>query len=216
MKFKSLFVLVLLISSIQRNIYTQQKVDVSWADSLAGNWETVPNPLEASSLRFEFKPNKKFSYILSSEWRGTYKLEGTKLISSIFVPIMNKYKTDTTTVLIYADTLIQVGTEKGKETTSKMIRKSSAEKKDAGIVGTWILENENAEYSTISYTPSGTIEVKNILKSFNGSYSTKSDTLMSFSQGHLMFKNRFVIARGLLRIYSTTQSGPITLRRVDK
>jgi hypothetical protein len=216
MKFKFLLALVLLVSSFQHNIYSQQKLNASRADSLAGNWVTVPNPLEASSLRLEFKPNKKFSYILSSEWKGTYKLDGTKLISSIFVPIMNKYKTDTTTVLIYSDTLIQVGTEKGKETSSKMIRKKDVPDTCAGIVGTWVMENENAEYSTISYKPSGTFDIKNILKSFNGNYSTKSDTLMSFSQGHLMFKNRFVIASGLLRIYSPTQSGPITLQRVKK
>jgi hypothetical protein len=192
----------------------QQKFTSS-ADSLKGNWETVPNPLEASRLRLEFKPDKKFSYILSSSWHGTYKLDGTKLISAIFIPILNKYKSDTSTVLIFSDTLVQMASEKGKETTTTMIRKKDSTNAGAGINGTWIMKNENAESSTITYSQSGTIEVNSILKSFYGNYSINKDTLIAFSRRQLMLKNRFVIDRGLLRIYSPVQSGPITLEKIQ-
>jgi hypothetical protein len=216
MKFKILFILVLLIAVSQPDIYMQQKKKASGASPLEGNWETIHNPMEASTLTLEFKPNKKFSYILSSAWQGTYKLDGTKLISALYIPIFKKYKTDTTTILIFSDTLIQIGKDKGVEKTTKMIRKKDGAGVGAGLIGTWIMENKDAEYSTISYSQSGTFEVKNILRSFNGNYITKSDTLIAFSQGRLMLKNRFVIDKGKLRLYSPTQSGPITLEKAEK
>jgi hypothetical protein len=216
MKLRVLSVLIILIGFFQPDLYMQQKNKTPGADLLFGNWETVPNPLETSTLRLEFKPGKKFSYILTSSWHGSYKLEGTKLVSSLSIPFMNKIKTDTSTVFIFSDTLIQIGNEKGKETTLRMIRKKDSTNTGAGLVGTWVIQNQDAEYSTISYSLSGTFEMNNILKSFYGNYRTKSDTLMAFSRGYLMLKNRFVIDKGLLRIYSPVQSGPITLEKVQK
>jgi hypothetical protein len=172
--------------------------------------------LDSSTLRLEFKPGKKFSYILSSKWSGKYKLDGTKLFSSLYIPMMNKYKTDTSTVLIFSDTLIQIGNDKGKETTSRMFRKKDSINIGAGLTGTWIIPNQDAESSTISYLPSGTFEVNNILKSFYGNYMIKSDTIMAFSRGRLMLKNRFIIERRQLLIYSPVQSGPITLEKIQK
>jgi hypothetical protein len=216
MKLKVLFVFILLLSFSQQNIYSQHKKKVNWADSLVGNWETVHNPLETSTLRFEFKTNKNFNYLLSSSWKGTYKLDGTKLISSLYIPLMNKYKNDTSTVLIFSDTLIQIGKDTGIEKTSKLIRKKDVANAGFGLVGTWVMQNEEAEYSTITYSQSGTFEIKNILKSFKGNYTTKGDTLMVFSLGHMMLKNRIVLDKQKLRIYSPTQSGPVTLEKTDK
>ena len=57
-----------------------------------------------------------------------------------------------------------------------MIRKSNGVNTGAGLLGTWILENPDGKYSTISYSPTGAFEMKNILQSFNGTYITKNDT----------------------------------------
>jgi hypothetical protein len=216
MKLKVYLIFILLTAISQPDMYMQQKKNIFGANPIEGNWETIPNPMEASKLALEFKSNKKFSYSLSSTWQGTYKLDGTKLISNLYVPILRKYKTDTTTIVIFSDTLIQIGKDNDKDKTTKMIRKKNGANAGVGLVGIWIMENEDAEYSTISYSQSGTFEMKNILRSFKGNYITKSDTLMAFSQGHLMLKNRFVIDKGKLRLYSPTQSGPITLEKTGK
>jgi hypothetical protein len=194
----------------------QQKKKINWADSLSGKWETVNNPMEASRLILDFKAKKKFSYTLSSFWHGTYKLEGTKLVSNIYIPIYKKNKTDTTTVLIFADTLIQVGKDRGTETYTKMIREGGSKNAGAGIIGSWKFENPDAESSVITYNTNGTYEIKNILKSFDGTYTTKSDTVIAYSGDLMMFKNRFVIDKGQLRLYSKSQSGPMTLIKAEK
>jgi len=216
MKFKVLLILVLSFVIFQPNTYMQQKKVTAKNDILTGKWETAHNPMEASTLTLEFKEKNMFSYTVSSLWHGSYKLEGTKLVSSIYIPIYKKYKTDTTTVLIFSDTLIQVGKDKGVETTTKMVREDEGAKISASLIGSWRIENEDTESSIITYNSNGTYEVKNILKSFSGSYNTKNDTLMTFSDGHMMFKNRFVIDKGVLRLYSKTQSGPITLIKTEK
>jgi hypothetical protein len=216
MEFRALFILVLSFIIFQPNAYMQKKKETVKKDVLTGKWETANNPLEASRLTLEFKAKNMFSYTLTSDWHGTYILDGTKLVSSIYIPIYKKYKTDTTTVLIFSDTLIQVGKDKGVETTTRMIREVESTNTGAGLVGSWRIENEDAESSVITYNSNGTYNVKNILKSFSGSYNTKSDTLMTFSNGHMMFKNRFVIDKGVLRLYSKTQSGPITLMKAEK
>ena len=216
MKFRMFLILVLLVAFFQPNVYMQQKKEAPKADTIEGKWETIHNPMEASTLTLEFKSNKKFIYTLSSTWQGTYKLEGTKLLSSIYLPIYKKYKTDTTTVLIFSDTLIQIRKDKDKETTTKMIRERNSSNAGAGLLGTWIVENQGEEHSTISYSSSGAFVMEKILKSFNGNYIIKGDTLTVFSQGRIMLRNRFVIDKGNLRIYSPTQSGPITLERAKK
>jgi hypothetical protein len=170
--------------------------------------------LEASILRLEFKSDKKFSYILSSSWEGTYQLDGTKLISSTYIPIYKKYKSDTTTVLIYSDTVIQIGKDRGADVTTTMVRKSG--NTGAGLLGSWIIKNQQAEYSTVVYSPAGKFNVKNILKSFHGNYIIKDDTLTAFSENRQMLKCRYVIDKGVMRLYSPVQSGPITLEKVDK
>jgi hypothetical protein len=206
----------MLLALSQPYIYMQQKEKVAIPDPLRGKWETIHNPMEASVLSLEFKPNKKFSYSLSSTWHGTYKLEGTKLVSSLYIPIYKKYKADTTTILIFSDTLVQVGKERGEEKTTRMVKAIDSVNTGAGIIGTWIIDNQDNEYSTVTYTTVGTFEIKNILKSFNGSYDTKKDTLMAFSEGRMMFKNRFILDKGQLRLYSPAQSGPMTFEKVGK
>ena len=216
MKSKILLLCVILCTISQANIYSQQKKKILKASPIKGNWETIHNPLEASTLRLEFKADRKFSYMLSSSWEGTYQLDGTKLISSTYIPIYKKYKSDTTTVLIYSDTVIQIGKDRGVDVTTTMVRKADSSNTGAGLIGTWIIKNQQAEYSTVVYSPAGKFNVKNILKSFHGNYIIKDDTLTAFSENRQMLKCRYVIDKGVMRLYSPVQSGPITLEKVDK
>jgi hypothetical protein len=216
MKVKVFFILVMLLALFQSELFMQQKENPSENARIEGKWATVHNPMEASDLRLEFKSNKDFSFVLSSAWHGTYKQDGTKVVSSLYIPIYKKYKEDTTTVLIYTDTLVQIGKDRGKEVITKMIRQNDSTNTGAGIIGSWLIDNQDAESSIITYKPSGEFEIKNILKSFTGKYTVKKDTLTVISDGRIMIKNRFAIDRGQLRLYSPTQSGPITLEREGK
>ncbi|MDR3628378.1 MAG: hypothetical protein P4L45_16155 [Ignavibacteriaceae bacterium] len=216
MKVKVFFILVLLLVFSQSELFMQQKKNPAEKAQIEGKWATIHNPMEASDLSMEFKPNKDFSYILSSTWHGNYKQDGAKLITSLYVPIYKKYKEDTTTVLVYSDTLVQIGKDKGKEVITKMIRQNDSTNTGAGIIGSWIIDDQDAESSIITYKPSGEFVIKNILKSFKGKYTIKNDTLMVVSEGRMMIKNRFIIDRGQLRLYSPSQSGPITLEKAGK
>ena len=214
MKLKILLLLAVSFTIFQSGLSSQQKKENSNTSLIQGNWETVHNPMEASTLRLEFNTDKKFSYILSSSWEGTYQLDGTKLISSTYIPIYKKYKSDTTTVLIYSDTVIQIGKDKGVDVTTTMVRKADSSNTGAGLIGTWIIINQKEEYSTVVYGTSGKFKVKNILRSFHGNYITKGDTLIAFSEGRQMLKCRYVIDKGVMRLYSPVQSGPMTLEKV--
>ena len=216
MKVKVFSIILLALVFSQSQLFTQQKKKQQNKSQLVGKWETVPNPMEASSLALDFEANNEFTFILSSKWHGTYKLDGSKLVSSLYIPIFKKYKEDTTTVLIYSDTLIEVGKDNGKDVTTRMIKQKDTTNKGAGIIGSWRIDGQDDKSSVITYNTSGSFEVKNILQSFKGKYLLKSDTVIVISDGRVMLRNRFIIDRGLLRLYSPTQSGPITLERTNK
>ncbi len=213
MKTKLLFLIAIVLSLGLTYSLAQKKTSKTVSNPLVGKWETVPNPLEASSLFLTFNKNKSFSYLLESNWNGKYSLDGTKLITFTSIPILNKVKTDTSTVLIYSDTLVQVTKVKGKDITNKMVRIKEKKKLGAGIIGTWRMTVPEAEYSTINFNSNGTFHIKNILKTFKGNYLVKQDTVMVFSNGMQMMKNRFILDRGQLWLYGHTQSAPIKLQR---
>ncbi len=216
MKIKFFLIFIIILCSIHSDIFAQKKKKSSQSSSLIGTWETVPNALEASYLTLQFNKDKKFSFVLKSTWKGKYKLNGTQLITYTNIPILNKVKTDSSTVLIYSDTLIQISKVKGEEVTVKMYRQRGTSQLGAGIIGTWIMSDPDGEFSTFKYSTDGTFEVKNILRSFKGNYVVKEDTVSVFSNGVPMFKNRYVFERGLLLLYSKTQSAPVKLQRVKK
>ncbi len=213
MKTKLLLIFVMILSLGLSISLAQKKKAKIVSNPLIGKWETVPNPLEASSLILSFNKNKSFNYLLQSNWNGKYKLDGTKLITLTSIPILNKIKTDTSTVLIYSDTLVQISKIKGKDVTSKMIRINKKKILGAGIIGTWRMRDPEAEYSTIDFSSDGTFHIKNILKSFKGNYLISKDTVMVFSNGMQMMKNRFILDREQLWLYGHTQSAPIKLQR---
>ncbi len=215
MKIRLWFAIVLILTLIHVDIKAQKKKETI-SDPLIGKWETVHNPLESSRLILEFRKNKTFSYLLESNWNGSYKLNGTKLITNTSIPILNKIKADTSTILIYSDTLVQISKIRGKEVTTKMIRQGKSSKLGSGIIGSWAMKDSDAEHSTINFNSDGNFQIKNILKSFKGNYITKKDTVTVFSYGLQMMKNRFVFDKGLLLLYSKTQSAPIKLERSKK
>ncbi len=212
MRFGILLSVFIILLSVQNNSLAQKKKKANPKDSLIGNWVTVPNPLEASYLRMEFHPGGKFLYKLSSEWDGKYSLNGTKLVSTYFIRIINKAKTDTSTVLIYADTLVEITHVKGKDNTIKMVRQGGT-KKGAGIIGTWITSDPDAQYVTITYNTNGTFEVKKILREFSGNYIVQGNTFSVFSNGRFMLKTEYVFEKGLLLMYSKTGNGHIKMER---
>ena len=216
MKTKLLVIMALILIIFSIEGIAQKKKIKTDSNPLVGKWETVPNPLEASSLSLDFRKNKSFSYLLESNWNGKYKLEGTKLITITSIPILNKTKTDSSTVLIYSDTLVQISKVKGKDVTSKMVRHSRTSKLGGGIIGTWVMHNSDAEHSTIDFKSDGTFHIKNILKTFKGNYLVKQDTVTVFSYGMLMMKNKFILDRGQLWLYGHTQSAPIKLEKSKK
>lgn len=210
MKLNFLFALLILIFSFHVDLYSQKKT-VS-ENPLIGKWETVHNPLESTLLTLNFKKDKKFSYKLTSKWSGKYQLNGTTLISNYYIPILNKIVTDSSTVLIYSDTLIQVTYKKGKSQTFKMIRKDGMEK-GAGIIGSWKVLNPDAQEMSIKYNTNGTFEIHKILKAFNGFYIVKGNTFQVYSNRMLMMRSEFEFIRGDLMLYSKTSKGPIRMIR---
>lgn len=212
MKLNFLLIFLILIISYHGDLYSQKKKKVVEENPLVGKWETPHNPLESSLLTLNFKKNKKFDYNLSSKWSGKYKLQGTTLISDYYIPVLNKYKADSSTVLIYSDTLIQVMKIKGKNQTLKMIREHGIEK-GAGIIGTWEVLNPDAQKMTIIYNTNGSFEVHRILRAFDGNYLVNGNTFRVFSNGALMMRGEFEIIRGELMLYSKTSKGPIKMQR---
>jgi len=212
MKLNFLLAVIILILSVHGDIYSQKKKKVVEDNPLIGKWETSHNRLQSSLLTLTFKKDKKFSYNLSSEWNGRYQLHGTTLISDYYIPVLNKYKADSSTVLIYSDTLIQVINAKGKNQTLKMIREHGIEK-GAGIIGTWDVLNPDAQNMTITYNTNGTFEVHKTLRAFDGNYLLKGKTFHVYSNGVLMMQGEYEIIRGELMLYSKTSKGPIRMDR---
>jgi hypothetical protein len=216
MKLYKFFIFIILLAFIQSNIIAQKKGKKPKVNLLAGKWETVHNPIEASDLTLEFSSNKRFKYLLTSHWEGTYKLEGTKLLTSVYIPLFKKYKSDTSTVLLYSDTLVQIGKDHGVEVTNKMVRQSGSDNNSTGILGNWVMSSKDEEHSIVTFTSSGKYEINNILKSFNGNYIIRKDTVTVFLNGTPVIKNRFVFERGYLLLYSQGKTAPITLERVKE
>ena len=138
------------------------------------------------------------------------------MVSSYYIPILNKTRTDTSTVLIYADTLVQVSSVNGKVKTLKMVRENHKAMKGAGIIGSWILENSDAESATMTYTPEGKFELHKVLRSFNGNFVVNKDTVSVYSNGIPMMKSHFLFERGKLLLYSNAKSGYVKLQRIKK
>ncbi len=204
-------VIIVLFLSIQNNIFAQKK-KVTHKDPLIGNWRTVPNPLAASYLRLEFHPDHTFFYKLNSEWQGRYRLSGTTLTSTYFIKILNKTKTESSTVLINSDTLLQVIHERGKDSTITFIRKGGA-KKGEGIIGTWIVQNSIVPYMAITYNTNGSFEVNKILREFTGNFTDNGKTFSLYSGKELLTKMTYIFERGLLLIYSK-EHGHLKMERV--
>ncbi len=212
MKLNFLLAVLILILSVHGDIYSQKKKKVVEDNPLVGKWETSHNRLQSSLLTLTFKKDKKFSYDLSSEWMGRYQLHGTTLFSDYYIPVLNKYKADSSTVLIFSDTLIQVINEKGKSQTLKMIREHGIEK-GAGIIGTWDVLNSDAQKMTITYNTDGSFEVHKILRAFSGYYLVKGKTFQVYSNNALMMQEEFEIIRGDLMLYNKKSKGPLRMER---
>ncbi len=212
MKLNFIFILLILTSCFHTDSYTQTRKKTASKNPLIGKWETLPNRLESSRLTLEFKKNSDFKYDLTSNWGGRYKLNGTNLISNYYIPILNKNKADSSTVLIYSDTLIQVMKVKGNNQTLKMVRENKAER-GAGIIGTWIVLNPDVQKMTITYNTDGTFKIHNILKSFNAKYVIKGKTFIVVKDGREIMLSEFEFMRGELMLYSKKSNGPIRMIR---
>ncbi len=213
MKLNFIIIFLILLFCVHTNSYTQTRKKTAGKNSLIGKWETLPNRYESSRLTLEFKKNNEFKYDLTSKWGGRYKLNGTHLISDYYIPILNKNKADSSTILIYSDTLIQATKVKGNNQTLKMVRKNKVEK-GAGIIGTWIVLNPDVQKMTITYKTNGTFEIHNILKSFNAKYVIKGKTFIVVEAGREIMISDFEFMKGELMLYSKTSKGPIRMMRV--
>lgn len=213
-KLKFLLIIFLFYFLTFPNCYAQKKErKLSSQDSLIGKWETPSNPLATSTLTMEFHKDKKYSFLLSSTWKGKYNLQDTKLISSYFIPTINKYKSDTSTVLIYGNSLVQIYSKNGHDSTVKMVRKEIKKNKGAGLLGAWEFNYLDNNHSIIEYKKDGQFEVHNILRSFSGTFTVKDNKLTAYSNGREMFSDKFLFIRGMLYIYNSSGT-PLKLERV--
>jgi hypothetical protein len=212
---KFLLIIFLFNFLIFPECYAQEKVGhLSAQDSLIGKWETPSNPLATSTLTMEFHKDKKYSFLLSSTWKGKYNLQGTKLITSYFIPTINKYKSDTSTVLIYGNSLVQIYSKNGHDSTVKMVRKEIKKIKGAGLVGTWSFNYLDNNPSIIEYKKDGQFEIHNVLRSFSGTFTVKDNKITAYSNGREMFSDKFLFIRGLLYIYNSSGT-PLKLQKVE-
>ncbi len=206
-KIKFPLIILSVLFSLQMQSFAQKKSgNKVLRYSIIGKWETAPNPFSSSKLEMDFKKDGKFSFLLSSTWKGKYIIQGTKLTSNYFIPILHKVKTDTSTVLIYGDTLVQVFNVKGKDSTARMIRMHGRKSKNAGIIGKWSFIDQENNPAHIEYFKNGEFEIHNVLRSFKGNFLIKNKYITTFSGGRPMFKSKFLFIRGMLYLYNASGS----------
>ncbi len=195
-----IFFIFIFISPLQ---FTQSKAKGSTnKNPLIGTWQTVRVKMSESYLTLDFKPDKKFKYLLQSQWFGGYRFNGTELISSYRIPFLNKIVTDTSVALIISDTLITKVNSKGKSKTTKFVRVNENSKRN-GIIGKWHTYDYNGHEAIIEYEPKGGLKITEILRKFDGYYIVKGDHFDVFAEngGKMMDNMRFQMLRDEMIIY---------------
>ena len=210
---KNLFAAVLVLFIISSgNSFGQKKIK-EYKGPLLGKWETPNLGLDASHLTIEFKPGYKFFYDLESRWNGKYKLEGTKLTSSYYIPFLSKWVYDTSIVLINADTLILATGKDTAQTITKFVREKDSLYSSGGIVGSWNSNNFQGDKAVLTYYKDGNLDIKKTLNKYDGFFIVKKNIFSVYSKRSLIIKMKYQIIRGDLYLYKIGNPGVMKLVR---
>lgn len=210
---KNLFAAVLVLLMISSmNAFAQKRVK-EYKGPLLGKWATPNLGLDASHLAIEFESGHKFSYDLESRWNGKYSLDGTKLFSSYYIPFLSKWVSDTSIVLITADTLVLVTGKDTAQTISKFIRESDSSNASGGLVGSWYSNNFQGDKTVITYDKNGDLSIRKTLNKYNGYFVVQNNIFSVFSKRALIVKMKYQIIRGDLYLYKIGSPGVMKLVR---
>ncbi len=167
---------------------TSKKVDLS--KFIVGKWETIQNKYTTSYLTLDFAKNKNFTYILRSDWKSKYHLEGKHLIINTPLALLNKSVTDTMVVDVKKDTLTMKTKVKDRPVEYTFYRKGGLQKGNK-IVGEWFSLHYNGHPTDLTITKNGDYIVSETLRAFGGTYVVKGDHFIVHSGSTLMTDMRF-------------------------
>ncbi len=180
---------------------------------IIGKWETIQNKYTTNYLTLEFSKDKQFTYILRSEWKSRYKLEGNRLLVYTNVAILNKTTTDTFTVEIGERTLkLQ---HKGKKGVKNFLfyRKGNSNGENR-LAGEWYTQHYNGYPADLTITKSGTYNLSEVLRAFKGNYYIKGNHFIVHSGKTLVMNMRFQKFNDDIIIYG---KGPnMRMRRIKE
>jgi len=182
------------------NSFGQKKIK-EYKGPLIGKWETPDLGMDASHLTIEFKTKYRFSYDLKSIWNGSYKLDGTKLTSSYYIPFLNKWVRDTSIVLINADTLILASGKDSSQSAAKFIRLQDSLDIPSGIVGKWEAKKFQGENTIFTFQKDGNLSVQKTLNKYDGYFTVQKNIFSVFLNRQMVMKMKYQIIRGNLYLY---------------
>jgi hypothetical protein len=185
MKAIKLYTLIFTFLLLSINSFAQMKNKnhALYEGPLLGTWQTLHADISGTYLRLDFKKDHSFSYFVGSQWEGTYKKSGNKIIHYIYFKMLRKSIPDTTIILnIVPDKLVIVDKSKvGKVFTSELTRTIQTHSKSKSIVGTWETDNYNGNPATITYGKDGAYTLKETLRTFDGFFIASKDSLTVYS-----------------------------------
>jgi|GEM_PF-6834163 len=207
-------VFILSLSLIINSASYPQKGNETSGKKLLGKWETI-NKTSETSITYEFMPENKFRYMLTSGLNGNYKLIGNRLISFYKIPSLKSLQTDTTIILVRLDTLYEVTTQGNKEIVNKLVRLNGKARPGTGIIGEWI-NTTGIRRNVLIFRPNGKLELRNVLRNVTGKYSVVGNNVTVVSRGTTVMKYRYAFDNGILLLYVDNVSAPIKLKKASK
>ncbi len=213
---KKLFAIAaIFILLICGNSFAQKKIKVKeYRGPLIGKWETPNLEMNTSHLTMQFEPKYKFSYDLKSIWNGNYKFEGTRLASSYYIPFMNKWVKDTSTVLINTDTLVIESNKDTTHTAYKFFRIKDTLNTNVGIYGKWESKNYMGNSAIFNFNKDGSMSIQKTLNKYNGYFTVQKNIFSVFAHRQMVMELKFQIIRDELYLYKIGNSDVLKLVRV--
>ncbi|MHB1685973.1 MAG: hypothetical protein ACYCVH_01125 [Ignavibacteriaceae bacterium] len=208
---KNLFTAVVILIVIASGSSFGQKKIKEYKGPLLGKWETPNLGLDASHLTIEFKSGYKFFYDLKSQWNGKYKLDGTQLSASYFIPLLNKWVHYTSIALINADTLILAAGKDSAQSITKFVRLKDTSSTSNGIVGTWETNDFQDSKAIFTYHKDGKVSIQKTLNTYDGYFTVQKNIFSVFSNRAIIMKMKFQIIRGDLYLYKIGSPGVMKL-----
>ena len=167
---------------------------------LIGKWESVVRSKGGIGQALEFHRNGSLTQTTAAMVEATYRVEGSRLITSSKDPRTGKVTEDVTEIRFEGATLIQKSMQAGGEV--RMTRKRSGGPQAPPIVGIWSYPHYAGGTALVMFTPDGRMIFRLPLRTDRGNWSIAGDLVTIALPGSRITTLRYKVEAAQLTLTS--------------